>query len=564
MARTTDRPPRFDGEEPTRRAGSDDSRVPLSSTARPAAGSPVAPQGDVGIPLVVGIVLGLGVLVVHDVAGMLSRPFWYDEAWVAASTRVPLSELADVTASTPTGFAVLLRPLSGLGDQVPRLSALFFAGAAVVMASVLAGTLPWATRQIQLFASCAAGLVVLLVPASLMRNDLKQYTADAFFCLLAIWLCSCCEATSSRRALAGLTVLTGLGPLISVGASLTGMACFAGLVVLRMGQRRWVLVKEATLAAVAAGLVMAFVYSRTLGQGVSGLFYDFWRDYFLDGSPSEILSTIWTRLGERSAALGLGSATLLLVALFATGLVALVTLERVAVCLAVSFLWVGMIILGVADRYPFLDLRTSHFLLLLTATVCSIGVSALAGALARRWRLAPAAVGIGVLALWLPQVDQNVRDLGLPNEDVRSQTRYVSRNIRPGDVVLVSSSSNYGFAYYWPDGEVSVDERPYLGPGFLLSYPGDDDIVVADDRRREEIEPALRAAVDRARQASGRIWVVRTHMVGYERKAWFDAAAALGLTIDLVCMDTPEHEALTGREVCPSPEPLGLIEVGPG
>jgi hypothetical protein len=561
MARMAARP-RLDGDRPTRRTTSADpgERRPSSATHR-ASGAPGASSLDPRVPLVVGIVLGLGVLVVHDVAGILRRPFWYDEAWVASSTRVPLTRLADVTASTPIGFAVLLRPLSSLGDHVPRLLPLFFAGGAVVVASVFAGTLPWASRQIQLFASCAAGLVTLLAPTALLRNDLKQYTADAFCCLLAVWLCSCCEATSGRRPLVALTVLTGFGLLISIGAPLAGMACFAGLWVQQIRTRRWDLVWETTLAACAAAVVIGVVYVNTLGQGVSDAFYVYWRAYFLNGSPSEVLSTIWTRLEQGSVALGLGSGAVLLLALFVGGLVALVKLERVAVSLAVSFLWIGMIILGVADRYPFLDLRTSHFLLLLTATVSSVAVSAVSEILTARWSFAPAAVGIGILALWIPQVDQNVQELGLPNEDVRSQTDYVSRNIGPGDVVLVSSSSSYGFAYYWRDGEVVLEKKP-VGPGFLLSYPADDDIVIAADRRLEEVEPALRAAVDRAEQGSGRIWLVRTHMVPYERKAWADAAAALGLTVDLVCMDTLVVEARTGRGVCPSPEPLGLIQLG--
>jgi len=37
---------------------------------------------------------------VHDVAYVLSQPYWTDEAWVAASTKYPMTDLRDVTAST--------------------------------------------------------------------------------------------------------------------------------------------------------------------------------------------------------------------------------------------------------------------------------------------------------------------------------------------------------------------------------------------------------------------------------------------------------------------------------
>lgn len=53
--------------------------------------------------------LGLLVLAVHDVAYLLRTPFWVDEAWVAVTTRFPLSQLPAVTSSNPIGWSALLR-----------------------------------------------------------------------------------------------------------------------------------------------------------------------------------------------------------------------------------------------------------------------------------------------------------------------------------------------------------------------------------------------------------------------------------------------------------------------
>ena len=53
--------------------------------------------------------LGLGVLVVHDVGYLLAHPYWVDEAWVVSSTKVRLSELTGATGPTPIGFTLLLR-----------------------------------------------------------------------------------------------------------------------------------------------------------------------------------------------------------------------------------------------------------------------------------------------------------------------------------------------------------------------------------------------------------------------------------------------------------------------
>src|SRR5215470_18582533 len=49
------------------------------------------------------LLLGLLVLLVHDVEYMLRQSFWADEAWVAVSTRFPLSQLPVTTSSSPIG-----------------------------------------------------------------------------------------------------------------------------------------------------------------------------------------------------------------------------------------------------------------------------------------------------------------------------------------------------------------------------------------------------------------------------------------------------------------------------
>jgi hypothetical protein len=77
------------------------------------------------------LVLGLLVLVVHDVGYLLRQPFWIDEAWVAVSTRFPLSQLPATTSATPIGWSVVLRIFSLGGNQTSRLLPLAFAAAAV-------------------------------------------------------------------------------------------------------------------------------------------------------------------------------------------------------------------------------------------------------------------------------------------------------------------------------------------------------------------------------------------------------------------------------------------------
>ena len=72
---------------------------------------------------------GLLVLVVHDVGYLLRQPFWTDEAWVAVTTRFPLSQLPATTSSTPIGWSALLRVVTVSRTQTGRLLPLGFAGA---------------------------------------------------------------------------------------------------------------------------------------------------------------------------------------------------------------------------------------------------------------------------------------------------------------------------------------------------------------------------------------------------------------------------------------------------
>ena len=63
------------------------------------------------------LVLGLLVLVVHDVPYILTTSYWNDESWVAITTKFPLSQLRAVVDSTPIGWAAVLRVINMPGTQ---------------------------------------------------------------------------------------------------------------------------------------------------------------------------------------------------------------------------------------------------------------------------------------------------------------------------------------------------------------------------------------------------------------------------------------------------------------
>ena len=103
------------------------------------------------------LLLGIFVLVVHDVGYMLSHPYWSDEAWVAVTTRFPLSQLPAVTSSTPIGWSALVRLVTVPGTQTARLLPLAFSAATVVAAYWFARSLGWRWKAASVAAGLAAG-----------------------------------------------------------------------------------------------------------------------------------------------------------------------------------------------------------------------------------------------------------------------------------------------------------------------------------------------------------------------------------------------------------------------
>ena len=126
-----------------------------------------------------------------------------------------------------------------------------------------------------------------------------------------------------------------------------------------------------------------------------------------------------------------------------------------------AVLWPEMLAIAAVRKYPFLDLRTSTFLFVVTAVVAAVGRLAGVCSLLRPWlkggiAIAVAAVAVAGFAL---AVKPYVRSHLIPNEDVRDQARYVATHAAPSDVILVNLNSNWGFAYYWPVGHPSRRRR---------------------------------------------------------------------------------------------------------
>jgi hypothetical protein len=476
--------------------------------------------------------LGLLVLAVHNVAYLLRVPYWTDEAWVAVTTRFPLSQLPAVASSSPIGWSALLRLVTVSGHQTGRLLPLAFAGAAVPAAYWLARRLPWPWAPASVIAGLLAATAALLVPAMLVRDDLKQYTADACLSLVVLALAARLEAGWSRRRLAALSAGIWGGMLFSDAVAFTGAAVLGALCLVQLARRDWPRLAGAVVTAAVTGALMAVIYlafyARAVGPGLTV----YWKAFYLPAGHGlrASLTFVTGQFDLQHAYFGLGPAWLA-VPLFIAGLVTLACLGHPVTAIAAAALWPEMLALSALRAYPFLDLRTSTFLIAVTAVVAALGVAGLgallrlglrrAGAVPLAAGLAAAAVAAAAAGGFAAGAAPQVRSQVIPLEDVRDQAHYVFRHAAPGDVILVNAASNWGFAYYWPAGHPARRPDPADLQGYEAYFPRQPRIIVARDRDPASIAAALGQALTRARRGRcARVWLVRTHLTAPERRAW--------------------------------------------
>jgi hypothetical protein len=492
------------------------------------------------------LLLCLLVLVLHNVRYLLSQPYWNDEAWVAVTTRFPLSRLPQLTSSTPIGWSLLLR-LATIGrSQSGRLLPLAFAGIAVIPGYWLARRLDWQDRGTSIAAAVLAAASVLLVPAMLVRDDLKQYTADACMTLVILATTARLERRWSPRGLALLAVAIGAGMLVSDAAAFAGAAALAAVGLTQLARRNWRRLAEAAIAAAGTTAVGAAIYESFDARAVVPGLTAYWQNYYLPvhGGPAGMLRFVTGQFDLIRGYFGLGP-WWLAIPLVLAGLATIARFGRPATALTAAALWPEMLALSALRKYPFLDLRTSTFLITSTAVVAAIGVAGLCAALRARLgavlrarqrdgsrlaTVAAALVAATALAGFGLAARPYVRSQLIPWEPIRQQAQYVARHAGPRDPIVVSANSNWGFAYYWPGGRPGSRPDPANLQGYQAIFPAQPRIVVAAQRDAAGIRAAIASALRLAPHGQcSRIWLVRTHVNAAELAAWRTVLAQLRL-----------------------------------
>jgi hypothetical protein len=483
--------------------------------------------------LIAGVLAG-SVFVVHPVSYVFHHPYWLDEAWVALAAKGPMSRIVRLASSTPVGWLLLARWIPGRGEQ-GRIVSLLFSVGVVIGAYVFARSLPWKSAVFARVAGIATGGVALIAPISLLRNDLKQYTADAFCALVVLGLACRVEATRRRRNVVQLAVGSVIAMLFSTTSVFVVVAVFTSLTIIAFASRDRDRIRDMLVTASAVAAAIACYFAVVIIPNDIGSLREFWKGHYLSPVPTQAAASTFYRLHALSPVLAMPA--LLLVALVVVGCGVLVHLGRPATALTIPVLWVEMVVVAVAKRYPFLEARTSHFLLIVSLTTATIGFVGVLAALASFRRVFAASVALVAAAGYVYGAEPYIRAHSIKNEDVRSQVEYIAHHRQAGDVIVVNFPGSYGFSYYWSGGHTDYMKDPTVSMGFITRVANLDRVVYANGFTTADTTKAMRRALRLAdAQTTSRIWIVRSHLAVLEtatrldeRDAWNASFLALNL-----------------------------------
>src|SRR6266536_360442 len=431
--------------------------------------SRVAPRRSVAQALLLGAepVVLVALLALAVVARrphyLLTHSFWLDEGWVVDSVRAPIGQLRLLTSSTPIGWTLLLRAVPPLGGpERYRLLPLAFGVATVPLAWMLARRLGrWGTVRAAVAAATAA-----LVPASLARHDLKQYSAEGFVAVGVVLLVAWVEEGWSRRRLALLALLGAASILIANIAPLVVLGGLLALVLTAAARREWRHAAEASVAGVAVGSLHLLVYLAIARAGDNPAMRRWWLpDYIhLDNGLGPAARFAGDRVVAMLTTVGFGPWWLVL-ALVAAGVWSLARAGRPAAALLLPLLALELVVTAAAQRYPFLEVRTSLFVAVTVAVYAALGVAAL----------------------------------------------------------VVNSAGTFPFAYYWPDQPTFVHTNQSTAVNFMVTYPDHPELVMVNGSRL-----GVAPAMARAHAAGARIWVIFAHGAPSTVRRWSAEAARYG------------------------------------
>jgi len=483
-------------------------------------------------------VLMVAAFLLHDPPRMLTRTLWRDEAWVAVTLRAPAGDVFKFTSSTPVLFTAMVRGIPDSSPSQLRILPLLFTVACVIPAWLLGAEIDRRSRVTRIVFAAA----VAFAPELLGRQDLKQYTAEAFDTLVILWLLARLETEWSRRRLVALGAVMALSTVLSNAVFFLEPAILlslgALLILRRQRSRMW----DFAWVSLAALTVSGAEFLAINRPGDTPSLRSYWQAFYIptDHGVRAAAHFVKVRSLFELHSLGMGPALLVSVLLL-VGLGQLARTGHAALSLAVPTMTIEQIALSGAHQYPLWDSRTSTWFTVVLMIVAVHGVIVLARYGLRIWSRTPlernlvvrlmsgAAVLAVVAAVTIPFVRDahNATRWPNPDENTKAQVDVILKMWRPGDVVVANADAGFGLGVYWPARPDLVTAQARLGT-FRITYPPTDRVVVAATISTAAEIDAVRTAAAQAVVDHGRVWLMLSHWHPAEKETIVDTLLKYG------------------------------------
>lgn len=358
----------------------------------------------------------------------------------------------------------------------------------------------------------------------LQRDDLKQYTAEAFTSIALLALTAALTNRWSRRRLGALSAFAVIAIFFAPTVMFVAAAVFAGLALEAAVTRHATRLIEVLVAGAVTAALSATVYLLTIRPVTIPSLRAYWNAYYLPRN-GQLFGAAWDRLSALAGAAGF-SHPIAAVLVTIAGIAALLRLRRIALAVIVPLTIAINVTAGAARAYPFGDLRTSTYWLVMIPVLAGVAVS-YAASRVRQWSR-PLSVLVATIALiaWIPSVRPSIRSHLIPPENVEAQADYLEAHFRGGDVVVLSESASFAFAFYDREWPPTYKHFSAVATGFLPEYPNLPFLIQLKSRLPGPIMAAVKQAVHLA-GSRGRVWIVRSHLSAAESSAWAQALAGM-------------------------------------
>lgn len=389
---------------------------------------------------------------------LVDRSFWHDEANLALNlvnrNFAGLTQPLDYDQGAPVGFLFiekLLMIVLGNKDYLLRLFPLFSGLLAIYLIYRVSSEY---FRAGWLFAVL---LFVISWPLIYYSSELKQYSSDAMFALLLIYLALCCLAeTAHLRDF----LLLGAAGFISIWISHPSALILAGIGLVLFFENLFRKRYTALLWTLGMGALWVVSFGWTYLVSLQYLVSDqslqnYWRNGFMPFPPWNNWNWFARTYLSLMVTVSPGFDTWYLTwgcsLLIVFGAVLLYFRERyIALVIILPFLMAS--IASILQKYP-LRGRFLLFLvplLILLMAECIGRIYTLIGQWNRGFAFAASAV-VGLMLLWFPVGGAYNNFLSPPmGDDIKPVMEYIDQHKAPNDVIYVYHGARPSFNYYAP------------------------------------------------------------------------------------------------------------------